>query len=459
MDEKNSEKRTIGIKEIVIYGGGGMFTYSFQLLITNYYILFFMTDVLKINALLAATLNSVIQWIEVGTMPLGGILIDSSSIKKDKYGTWTLIAGIVMGISLPLTYLVLGLPTGIAAILMMIWYFIMAFAYNVGWTALRALTGVIGKNSADVVTLAASSSVFSSIPGVFWASISTFLFSIPLWADTPNRFAGASLVIGIVIIIGAFLVKGMTSKCDAVIAEEKKEKSGEKVSFIDMIKNIKGSMVAYLLSMAFAAAQGGIFSTLLIYYSTYVIGDASVTAKAISWSSVGSFIGSILVPIIVPKVGQKRSQWISQCILCGLYLAMYLFTKNAFAFIALRFLQNVFASFYIILLASMATDIGDYNEMNGTPQAPAFLQSIGGTGIRIGWALATALASYVLVLVGYEQGIEVTAKMAQGFANGIILGPAVCAALAAFFMIWYKIDEKALSEYRKEKVSKYEVAD
>lgn len=446
------DKKTIGLKELTIYGGGGMFTYGFQLLITNYYILYFMTDVLRIPATLAATLNTVIQWIEVGTMPLSGGLIDASRFKKDKYGTWTLIAGVAMGITLPLVYLDLGLPFGAASALLMISYFIMAFAYNVGWTALRALTGVIGKNSADIVALATAANVGGAIPGIFWTQVSAFLFAIPLWANTTNQYAGASLVIGVLIIAGAFAIKGMTAKIESA-AVERESASNEKISLRDMLKNLKGSMAAYLFSMAFAAAQGGIFSTLLIYYAQYVLRDPSAAAKSISWASVGSLLGSLIVPPVVNALGEKKAHVFSQVLLCILYLSMFLFTGNSTMFIFLRFLQSILASFYTILLASMAMDIGEYNEMNGVPQAPAFLQSIGGTGIRIGWAIATALASYILAMVGYTPDATATPQIVSAITNGIIFGPAVCAALAAVIMVWYKVDEKAISEYRRSKTT------
>ena len=39
------EKRTLKFSEIFGFGAGGMFTYGFQLMITGYYLLYYMTDI------------------------------------------------------------------------------------------------------------------------------------------------------------------------------------------------------------------------------------------------------------------------------------------------------------------------------------------------------------------------------------------------------------------------------
>ena len=55
------EKRTLKFSEIFGFGAGGMFTYGFQLMITGYYLLYYMTDIAGFSTVLAASLYSTIQ--------------------------------------------------------------------------------------------------------------------------------------------------------------------------------------------------------------------------------------------------------------------------------------------------------------------------------------------------------------------------------------------------------------
>ena len=67
------EKRTLKFSEIFGFGAGGMFTYGFQLMITGYYLLYYMTDIAGFSTVLAASLYSTIQIIKMVTMLFSGV--------------------------------------------------------------------------------------------------------------------------------------------------------------------------------------------------------------------------------------------------------------------------------------------------------------------------------------------------------------------------------------------------
>lgn len=95
------EKRTLKFSEIFGFGAGGMFTYGFQLMITGYYLLYYMTDIAGFSTVLAASLYSTIQIIKMVTMLFSGVIIDAINFRSGKYRTWVLVSGIGLGLFFP----------------------------------------------------------------------------------------------------------------------------------------------------------------------------------------------------------------------------------------------------------------------------------------------------------------------------------------------------------------------
>ena len=92
--------------------------------------------------------------------------------------------------------------------------------------------------------------------------------------------------------------------------------------------------------------------------------------------------------------------------------------------------------------------------MHGKDPARAFLMSIGGTTIRLGYALSTTIAAFGLAAIGYVTGVEVTAAMGTKIILLMVAGPAALALLSAVSMFAYKVDEKELEKYRAERALK-----
>ena len=144
------EKRTLKFSEIFGFGAGGMFTYGFQLMITGYYLLYYMTDIAGFSTVLAASLYSTIQIIKMVTMLFSGVIIDAINFRSGKYRTWVLVSGIGLGLFFPLSFFYYPLPQSVYVVVFMIIYTLQTLFYNVGWTAMRAVIGKVAKNKADL---------------------------------------------------------------------------------------------------------------------------------------------------------------------------------------------------------------------------------------------------------------------------------------------------------------------
>ena len=90
-------------------------------------------------------------------------------------------------------------------------------------------------------------------------------------------------------------------------------------------------------------------------------------------------------------------------------------------------------------------------EMNGEVPPRAFLQSLAGTANRAGLVISAALGSSVLIAIGYSAGVVFTDAMKTALTTYIAALPAGCCALAAIIMLFYKVDEKKIAQWKAQK--------
>ena len=127
------------------------------------------------------------------------------------------------------------------------------------------------------------------------------------------------------------------------------------------------------------------------------------------------------------------------------------FGSSSIPFLIIRVAIGAFSVVGGMLIPVFANDISDYNVMKYGQDNRAVIQSISGTTIRMGTALATTIASFGLAAVGYSATAEVTPAIINGITALMAYGPAIVCILSALAFIFYKIDEKELDAWRKAK--------
>ena len=150
-------KQTKPISKAFAYGYGlGEMGFTFFNFLVAYYLMYYLTDVLCLPMVLAASLYSGIQWVEVATMLAAGVLIDKSRLRSGKYRPWIVGGSILCAINLVLFYTDFSLSKTLAAILFTLTYFLCYCGYNTMWVAYRALLGPLCHSPKDSVVITTS---------------------------------------------------------------------------------------------------------------------------------------------------------------------------------------------------------------------------------------------------------------------------------------------------------------
>lgn len=459
-EKKIENKLTISPATLGLYGLGGMFPAGFVLVITGYYFMYFMTDLLGLPTAMAATVYSGIQWWKLLSMIASGMIIDGIPLKSGRYKGWSLIAGFVQAIVFPLAFLDLGLPPVAAAIWVFVFEALLNLAYNVAWTALRTLPAKMAKTSQDINWLNVMSNVAGTVPSLLWGTLSGTLLAIPLWAGTSNQYAGVCAICSVFFALAGVIMYRMASPYDtpADSLYNAKPATGKKkndAGIMAIIKGLRGPMIPYFISGVLNSAQAGFFQTLLTYYTAYVLGNPALAASIVTLQSIIGLVGSFVVPSMTKHVTKKGSMVVAQAFNAVSYVVLAVFGTNAVVFVVVRCLMSAVGCIPNVTSYGIPLDIGDYFEMKGETSQRAILTSIGGTTVRLGFAASTTISSFALAAIGYQAGVEFTAEMGHSITMLMAVGPAIFAALSAILMqFFYKVDERAIDAYRLERAAK-----
>ena len=438
-------KTKLKTSQVIAYGFFGMFLNTFYLMFLAYFRLVYLTNVLQLSTTIAATVNSLATWGNVVTMLLAGILIDKINFKHGKYRTWALVGGIVMGIALPLLFSNLGLSQAAAGALFIILFVIQSVGYNCLWVAERSLVGPLSSSSDDANNLAMAAQQGSTLGGLIFGVVNT-----PIMTALGGSYTLTALLYGLFILGGTtgmfFLTKSYDNGAAPAPAAPKQEKAKG-----GTLAALTGPVIPFVIAMILNNAHLGFFMTLLAYYTQYVLNDPAILSISVTAGSVAGLIGAWLSKIICDKMGKKKAFVIFSIVTGLMYMMIAWFGSSSIPFLIIRVAIGAFSVVGGMLIPVFANDISDYNVMKYGKDNRAVIQSISGTTIRMGTALATTIASFGLAAVGYSAAAEVTPAVINGITSLMAYGPAAVCILSALAFIFYKVDEKELDAWRAEK--------
>lgn len=441
-----SESKAKGLKgsQVVLYGFFGMFLNTFYLMFLAYNRLYYLTNILQLSTTVSALVNSLATWGNVVTMLLAGVLIDRINFKNGKYRTWTLVGGIVMALVFPLMFSDLNLSQGAAGALFVILFVVQSIGYNCLWVAERSLVGPMSSSGKDANALAMSAQQGSTIGSLVYGVIST-----PLMNMLGGSYTLSALLYGLLILGGTFGIYMMAKPYEIATVTPTATSKKEAKQSGSMLKVLTGPTIPFCIAMILNNCHLGFFMTLLAHFTTYVLNDPAILGISVVAGAIAGLVGAWFSSIVCNKMG-KKSAFIIFTIVTGLmYVLIALVGQSSIPFLIIRVAIGAFSVVGGMLIPVFANDIADYNQMKTGVDNRAIIQSISGTTIRLGTALSTTIASFGLAMVGYDATSEVTPAVINGITGLMAYGPALVCILSAVAFIFYRIDEKELDAWRK----------
>ena len=437
------------------YGYGlGEFGMNFLLTYVTYYLTFFLTNVAGLSMALAATVTTATTVIKVFGMPVAGILTDAIKFKGSKFRGWMIAGGLLYAIGGTLMFTKFNTAPTLTAVLFCIFFAVYWVGYSASWTAFRAMMDLICTNPMDKVGLTAAASQEGTIARVIFSSISAMILAGFTAADGSVGATGymvVNLVFGLISVVCFIIVSTICKKYDnvpAVAGEGGKKPAAPKMDPKDFINTIKTRpMLIFILCAIFRCAVLTVMGTLLAYYLQFVLGDGSIAQIYMMLVYAISFFGAMLVQPVAKKLG-KRPTFVWTTVASAICVFALAFTgTSAVAFIVLMCLFQFFGIFSSTLIPVCMADIGEYNALTVGAKSRGLVFSIGGMAIQLSSVVGAALASFGMVLVGFDVAAVTEAGIA-GLRGLYIYGLGGLSLVSALLFLLYPLTEKYMEDLR-----------
>ncbi len=436
------EKKKLTIIDKICYALGD-FCFTFFIMFIGYYLMYFLTDVIRFDTVKAASIYSIVQVFETLGIIVGGIVIDRVHLKGGKYRPWMLGAAIFCAVMLNVLFNKYDVSIKQYTLLFPFLYFLCYWGYNFMWVGFRALPGLMAGEDKDVVDLAIASQAGAVTAALIYSVIGVKL--LYGFGSIEKGYNMSSLVFGAVIIVCMTVVFFMAKPYDNDLTRN--EKKREKVSLIDSLKAITGPMVPYFLANVLRSSVSVAIPALMVYYFSYVLNDPSGMTKYLSFTSIIQIAAVLLLKPLTMKFDKthiyKGTAWFSIIVL----VAAYFFGTDPTAFIVLMALNNLSIVISVGMNNAFITDIADYNEYVRGNHSRGFTISISGTANTVASLFGGIIGSFSLVLIGYDSSLQVqSAGLANGLRLIVTLGTALMIFISYIPFLFYKLDNKAMEE-------------
>lgn len=464
MAEKQKSSLSFGLR----YGYGlGEFGFNFLLTFLTYYISPFLTNVVGLPMVVAASIVTGTSILKLIGMPVAGLLSEGLKFKGNTFRTWMLLGSVIFSVAGALFFVKINGNEAACTTYYLVIFFVYWLGYSLMWTNHRGLMTKVAPNPMDRVAVTAASSQLGTIARVIFASIAAVVAG--MFVD-PNGVAGPGtaftikpvgwvavvVVYGIICVACFLVVNAVTKKCDSTPAAAGGQKqAAPKMTWNDIKTTFSKPMLIFVVCAIFRVAVLNFMATPLQYYVTYVVGDPSIMQLYMVLVYAISFFGALLVTPLAKKIG-KRNVFIYTTLASALCIFALLVVpeKSSTGFIVCMCLFQFFGVFSSTLIPVCMADIGEYNAITKGSKAQGLTFSIAGFALQIAGVLGTAAASYGLVAVGFDPANNLI--NVAGLKGLFIYGLGGLSAVSALLFFIYPLTEEYMDKLRAEKAAKAE---
>ncbi|TKG96969.1 MFS transporter [Puteibacter caeruleilacunae] len=259
-------------------------------------------------------------------------------------------------------------------------------------------------------------------------------------------FMWAMTVLAILAVM-MFLITFATTK--ERVQPAKEQKTSLKNDFKDLAAN-KPWWILFVLGI-FTLSYVSIRNGAIMYYFKYYVGNDALASAFMIAGTIATIASIMLTKWLSVTFGKKRAYIYSMILTSILTVAFYFVGKED---VVMMFVLQVLISFVFgptaPLVFAMYTDAADYSEWKTGRRATGLVMSASTMAQKFGWTIGGALAGWLLAVFGFKANVDQADGALVGIQLMMSVIPAVGSVLAAIFMLFYRLDEKFLSQIEKE---------
>ncbi len=471
---KNEAARPAGAlaplpRKLRLFYGVGEFGQQFSVMSLSMFLLFFYTDVLKIDPKAAGVLLLIAKFWDAVNDPLMGAIIERSNGKHGKCRTFLLRWSVPAGVFFWLMFNAPDLSPTMKLVYAYVTYFGQDLCYTATGLAYTTLMARITSDPIQRVALNQSRAFISMFTAIFVSSMTMGLVESVGNGDYVVGFRVVMAVYAVLLAlgyIGVFLLTRGYDKQDVPTEEEKAEAASKAekphMPLGTMIKLLLQNNLWrwFVVTTLLYYGTSSITQGLLIYYVRDYIGNSDLVGLASLASMISGFFAIVLLKFFAQKMGKVRAS------IMGLGIAftcMLVRVVSQDQIIPLYLACLLVAGFGLSLFASLVIpnimDSIDYGEWKTGVRSDALVMSANSFGTKIGQGLGTASIAFMLDAMGYDETLAVqTESCVSGIHWLATLLPLIMYGVLIVLMLVIYRYEKKMPAIRAELAARREKA-
>lgn len=441
------------------------------------WLLFYYTNVFKLDPLAASTMFLVVRLIDVLWDPVVGALIDKKNPKWGKYRSWLVLGGI------PLTgFAILCFWYGIEnhrLLYAYITYVGMSMCYTLVNVPYGAINSSLTRDTNEITILTSTRMFMANLGGLIVKTVPLIVAGIYLGQqgtkfngigdffkqaaanDTALKSADSApawfLTMLIFALAGFALLIFCFSQSKEKVVMDAKESANVKVSdlFTEFVRNRPLRILAFFFITAFAMMS--VSNAADSYYMTYNLNATSGQTTVFMWlGTIPAFIFMPLVPAIKRKIGKNGMFYLFlSCAIVGMAL-QFIFTKTELFvghFWLLYCVQFIKSTGIIVATGYMwalVPEVVAYGEYTTGRRIAGIVNALTGIFFKAGMALGGVVPGLVLGLTHFNADLDVQPGSAlNGILTLVCIIPAVLLLLAMWIISKYELTDEKMDEINK----------
>lgn len=420
--------------------GYGMGDFACNLIwqVISLYLLYFYTDIMKLNAAAVAGMFVVCRVIDAITDVLVGFAIDKTKTRWGKSRPWFLFGAVPFAVAAFLAFSVPNISPSGKLIYAYATYIFLSFMYTVVNIPLASILPALTDDMNERTVLATWRKFLAFMGSTIVSATALTLVQL---VGHGNEALGFRVVMGIFGVIGC-LCFFLTF---ALVRENNLQENVKQATLKETIASLANNTPWKLFALNILFMWTGFFiqSAALVYYYKYYIGSTALASLVATIMTMVPMAANLTVPFLAKNLGKRNLYSTSAAVqLAGLVIIM-IGNLNTTVILVGAFISAVGYGIKESIYFSMQADPVDYGEWKTGVQAAGTLSSINGFLGKVAQALSGGLSGILLAWGTYDSEATVqTAKALLAIRAMYIYIPIVLLICSIIIMSFYKLDKQ-----------------
>ncbi len=410
------------------------------------FLTFFYTDIFGITAAAAGTMLATIKLVNAFTDPLIGAAADRTRTRFGKFRPYLIWMALPLAAAGVLTYTTPNLEGNGKLIWAYGTYLFMMVCYTGINIPYNALSGVMSDDPQERSTINGLRFIFAFTGSTL---VTAYTPDLVKWLAPGNPRLGwqLTMVFWGLAASAIFLVTFFNTRERITPPPTQQTNLGQDIG--DLGRN--GPWLALFFLAPIIMMTITLRSSTALYYFKYYVGNEDWIKRFVPAYMIAAAAGASLTPVLTRFFDKRRLMITLMGITTVLCVAFYFVPKDRIAWMfALQILTGLALGPKSPLAFSMYADTADYNEWRTGRRATGLTFAGATFSQKLGTALAAVLLGWVLTAVGYVANQPQTAKAEHGIVLLMSLIPAVFALAAVLIMVFYRLDNRKLTQIRSD---------